>query len=369
VGRAAATLPAFVKYCTAVTSSFALRLPRAGSACWLLAVWLVAWSGPAAAQGSDSAWTRPAMPKPAAVRDALPAVFRKPAPVSLADLRAIQRHVTALVPRVSAAVVAVEIGDGSGSGVVVSPDGLVLTAGHVADRAGRKAVLRFPDGKTTLATTIGVDADADTGVMRILEPGPWPYVSIGEDDGRLGDWTLALGNPGGFDPARSLVVRLGRIIRVMPGLMQTDCAILPGDSGGPLFDMHGRVIGIHTAIARSTEENFHVSITEFFDTWAGMIGPAARTPAQPLAYAGISVVDDAAGCRLIQIEKDGPASKAGLKVGDRLLKVEGRQIIASASFQRWVAESRPGETLHLEIKRGGKLLSVPIQLQPPPRNR
>jgi len=334
---------------------------------------LCAWAGSAGAQFSTSILFHPEAPRPApANRDELPAVFRKAAPTSLEDLRAIEQQVTALVARVSPAVVAVEIGNSSGSGVVISAEGLVLTAGHVADRARRTVILRFPDGRTARGKTLGVDMDADTGLIQIIEPGPWPHVSVGDlDHAQRGDWTLALGNPGGFDRTRSLVTRLGRIIRLMPGVVQTDCTIFPGDSGGPLFDMHGRVIGIHTAIASSTAENYHVAITEFYDTWAELSGAAQLKAAaprveRPAAYSGASVVDDAEGCRLSKVDKNSPAANAGLKAGDLVLKVDGRVISVSAAFRRWVAESAPGEVLRLEVKRGGKVLALPIQLQSQP---
>ncbi|HEV7927828.1 MAG TPA: S1C family serine protease, partial [Verrucomicrobiae bacterium] len=326
----------------------ALRLLRGKPACWLLAVAVSVSVARADAQSVTSTFTLPAVPKPATVNEKdLPAAFSKPVPTSMADLRTIQEHVAALVSNVSPAVVAVELGRSSGSGVVISADGLVLTAGHVVSMEGRKVLFTFPNGKTARGTTIGVDEDADTGLMRITDPGPWPHVEVGElKNARLGDWALALGNPGGFDAKRSLVVRLGRIIRLMPGVVQTDCTIYPGDSGGPLFDMYGRVIGIHTAIASSIDENFHVPITEFFDTWNDLTSapvPVSRPePPRTQAYCGLSVVDEGGRCRLSKIEKNSPASKANLKLGDLVLEVDGRHIEVASSFERWVAESGPG---------------------------
>jgi serine protease Do len=299
----------------------------------------------------------------------LPTAFNKPAPVSMADLRDMQDHVAALVARVSPAVVEVEVGHATGSGVVISEDGLVLTAGHVGEWTGRRVKFTFPNGKTARGQTLGVDEEADAGLMRITDPGPWPHADVGEmKRARLGDWTLALGHPGGFDAKRSLVARLGRIVRLTPGLVQTDCTIFPGDSGGPLFDMYGRVIAIHTAIASSTIENFHVPITEFFENWGELTAlPPPPPPPRPQAYCGLSVVDDAGGCRLDKIEDDSPAAKADLKEGDYVLLVDGRRIEASAAFNRWIAESGPGETLQLEIKRGQNVFPVRIKLQPQPR--
>jgi serine protease Do len=224
----------------------------------------------------------------------------------------------------------------------------------------------FPDGKTAHGKTLGMDEDSDTGLLRITDPGPWPHVSVGDlDQQNPGDWVLALGHPGGFDLKRSLVVRLGRVIRIGQHALQTDCTIAPGDSGGPLFDMSGRVIGIHTAIAASLADNFHVPITQFENSWDKLAKdlPVART-SKP-SYFGATVSDDPKGCRLSQLEKNSPAWKGGLKDGDIILEVEGRTIAASASFDRWLTESAPGETLRLSVRRGAQTLSLKVKLGAP----
>ncbi len=211
----------------------------------------------------------PVLPRPAAARRAdLPSAFAAAVPASVAELRSIERHIKSLAARLSPSVVAVGVGSGNGSGVVISADGLVLSAGHVCGRPGRSVRFTFPDGKTARGKTLGVDDERDTGLMKITDRGPWPHAEPGDlQQARAGDWVLALGHPGGFDPKRSLVVRSGRVIRLTGDGLQTDCTISPGDSGGPLFDMHGRVIGIHNAISTSVAENYHVAITEFYDTW------------------------------------------------------------------------------------------------------
>ncbi len=315
----------------------------------------------------------PAVPKPTPARRIdLPAAFTKSVPVTLADLRSMQEQVEAVARRVSPAVVAVEVGSGSGSGVVISADGLVLTAGHVVGRPDRPVTFTFPNGKTVKGRTLGRNIESDTGLMKITAPGPWPCAELGDlKDTQVGDWVLALGNPGGFDPHRSLVVRLGRIIRFAPDAVQTDCTISPGDSGGPLLDMHGRVIAIHNAISTSLADNFHVPITEFYDTWDSLVKTAVEAEPMPAprAYVGASGTNDDAGCRLIEVDRNSPASKAGLKVGDVVLKVNGRNITIAEAFRRWVAGSEPGETLNLEIKRGEEVLSLAVKLAAPPRRQ
>jgi serine protease Do len=283
-----------------------------------------------------------------------------------------EQHVKALAARVSPAVVAVEVGSGSGSGVIISADGLVLTAGHVCGAPDRDVRFTFPDGKTARGKTVGANLDNDTGLMRITDRGPWPHAEMGDlRQALIGDWVLALGHPGGFDLRRSLVVRLGRIIQLEPEPLQTDCPISPGDSGGPLFDMHGRVIGIHSAISFSVAENFHVAVTEFYEGWKLLVkAPAANNPAdKPQAYVGARGEDDPDGCRLTAVDEDSPAAKAGLKVGDLVVKVDGREVKLNASLLRWVAESEPGETLSLEVKRGDELLSLEVKLEASPQKR
>lgn len=328
---------------------------------------------PNRAEGVAATSSLPAAPKPApAHRKEWASAFSKPAPTSIADLKAIEQHVKILVGRVSPAVVAVEVGYGSGSGVVISADGLVLTAGHVCGRPGRSVRFTFPDGKIAHGKTLGLDLDSDSGLMRITDPGSWPYAPMGDLEGAsIGDWVLALGHPGGFDLKRSLVVRLGRIIRLAEDALQTDCTISPGDSGGPLFDMEGRVIGIHSAISTSLADNFHVAINEYYDVWDQLAGGlrVSDLVVHPRAYVGANGVDGTPGYRITSVEKNSPASKAGLKVGDIVLKVDLRDIPVSASFRRWVAEAEPGEMLKLEIKRGDQLLKLNVTVEDPRGSR
>jgi serine protease Do len=279
-----------------------------------------------------------------------------------------ERHVKALAARVSPAVVEVQVGNGSGSGVVISADGLVLTAGHVCGGPDRNVRFTFPDGKTARGKTVGRDLESDTGLMRITDRGTWPHAAMGDlAQARVGDWVLALGHPGGFDLRRSLVVRLGRIIRFAPGALQTDCTISPGDSGGPLLDMHGRVIGIHSAISTSMADNFHVAVSEFYDNWAVLAKATSGDVlvSAPRAYVGASGVNDAAGCRLTVVDENSPASRAGLKAGDVVLKVNGRAIRVAAAFRRWMDEAKPGETLNIEVKRDEEVLSLKLKLETP----
>ncbi len=307
---------------------------------------------------SQTATNKPAplAPRPSPGRRAsLPRAFFKDAPASVDDLKTIEKRVENLVARISPAVVAVEVGGGSGSGVVISWDGLVLCAAHVCGAPGRNVVFTFPDGKTAHGKTLGTNHEMDAGLMKITDAGAWPHVETGElDRARLGDWVLALGHPGGFDPKRPIVVRLGRIILFASNLLQTDCTLIFGDSGGPLFDMHGRVIAIHSRISASNKENFHVPIDAFYDGWVRLAKGENWGGRRSLFSVGAMGVDDTEGCRLDRLVENGPAFKAGLKVGDVVTRVNGQPI------KDYLDRARPGDELRLEIQRGNRLMSMMV---------
>jgi serine protease Do len=330
---------------------------------------------PAVVQGSDrsqqsssKAVTLPA-PKPLpGKRGTVPTSFRKDTPISLDDLKSIEGHVKGLLSRVSPAVVAVEVGGGSGSGVVISEDGLVLCAAHVCVTTNRNVLFTFADGKTARGKTLGTNHEVDAGLMKITDKGPWPHVEVGElDRARLGDWVLAMGHPGGFDPERSMVVRLGRIIRLTSEMLQTDCTLMGGDSGGPLFDMHGRVVAIHSRISTSTTANFHVSIEAFQDSWERLARSedwGGRRPPPPDPWLGIFGLDYPKdrpnGFRVELVNSDGPARKAGLTEGDIVMKFDGKRIRDFAAFKKYESQTSPGEDVVLEIRRGEMEMSVTV---------
>lgn len=309
----------------------------------------------------------PALPMPAPVdREELPAALLLESPRSLDDLRAMEEHVKELVARVAPAVVAVRINGTVGSGVVISEDGWVLSAAHVSGTPDRDVRFTFPDGKSATGKTLGTNHRIDSGLMKITEPGPWAHVEIGDlSQARSGDWVLALGHPGGFDPERSMVVRLGRIIRVTPGVVQTDAPLIGGDSGGPLFDMHGRVIGIHSRISDSTAANFHVPIRTFFDTWDRLAQGDnwGDLRSGPRVYVGVRGGDHPEGCLIEWVQEDGPAARAGLREGDIVLAVNGEEIADFASFRRQVFLSEPGDELRIEIKRVDERMAISVKVE------
>lgn len=190
---------------------------------------------------------------------------------SLAKLKGLQADVQAIPGRCAYATVCI-VGSAngktaSGSGVVVSEDGIILTAAHVLDGLGDIATVFFPNCRSFPAKLLGSDFDRDAAMLQITKEGSYPHVEL--SDVRTPDanqWCVAMGHPGGFDPERSPVLRLGHVL-VSGDFILTDCTVVGGDSGGPLFDTKGRLIGIHSSIGFGLNENRHVPVAVFRDSW------------------------------------------------------------------------------------------------------
>lgn len=213
-----------------------------------------------------------AQEKKAQSNKGIPQVTIKPIPESIDDLRAMEKQVQAVLEKVMPCTVGVQVGPGQGSGVIVSEDGYVLTAGHVSLAPGGNATIVLPDGKKLRAKALGRNGGIDSGMIKILDPGPFPFADIGKSaDLKAGQWCLAVGHPGGFRPNRAPVVRVGRILYASNSFLRTDATLVGGDSGGPLFDMQGRVIGIHSRIGNSITENVHVPVDTYKQTWDRLV--------------------------------------------------------------------------------------------------
>lgn len=239
-----------------------------------------------------------------------------------------QLRVQAVVRKATPAVVAVLVNPGQGSGVVTTADGYVLTAGHVSGKPGRDVVIVFPDGKRVKGKTLGMNPQMDSGLIKLEGSGPWPHVEMGDVTKlRPGDWVVAIGHPGGYRPGRSPVVRVGRVLRIVQQLVQTDCTLVGGDSGGPLFDLEGRVVGIHTRIDRDISQNFHVPINTYRETWEALTeGTIIR-----LAYLGVRGDESAEQAKILEVDPESPAAKAGLQPNDVILSCDGKKIIVTTA--------------------------------------
>jgi len=310
----------------------------------------------------------------------LPAVFSRAAPQSSEDLRAMQEHFKKVVKKVTPAVVAVQIGQSAGSGVIIDADGTVLTAGHVSGKPGQECVLILPDGKRLKGKTFGYNRDMDSGMIKITDKGPFPYVKVGDARKlKVSEWVLAIGHPGGFKPTRSTVVRVGRVKHVSyspksdigASNIVTDCTLVGGDSGGPLFDMQGRVVGIHSQIRERITDNVHVPVNTYTDTydrlvkgeaWGNLAMSLFGNPSPPANSAYLGVVFEKGTLRIDEVTEDTPADKAGLKAGDVVVGIDSVKLKVYADLTEYLSRKRPGDEVTIVVTRDGAEMKFKVRL-------
>jgi S1-C subfamily serine protease len=309
-------------------------------------------------------------------------------------LDAYSNAVISVTERVGPAVVRVETGSktpgaqqrgGLGSGIVISPDGLVLTNNHVVGTS-RKIRLRDTEGIVTDARVLGVDPDTDLALLRADGARDLRYASLGNSQSlRRGQLVVAIGNPLGFESTvtAGVVSALGRSIRSVSGrtiedVIQTDAALNPGNSGGPLVSSGAEVIGINTAIisgaqgicfavASNTAQFVLSEIIRHGYVRRAYIGVSGQTAPIPRRHAVIAGVENKMGALLAQIEPDGPAARAGLLPGDVVVKLDGADVNGVDDLIRVLDRDRIERTVEMDVLRMGRLRAVdihPIERKP-----
>jgi S1-C subfamily serine protease len=321
----------------------------------------------------------------------------KPAADDQALLDAYSHAVIGITERVGPAVVRVETGPGTpnarergglGSGIVISPDGLVLTNSHVVG-ASKQIRLRDSEGIVSEARVLGVDPDTDLALLRADGARDLHYASLGNSKTlRRGQLVVAIGNPLGFESTvtAGVVSALGRSIRSVSGrtiedVIQTDAALNPGNSGGPLVSSAAEVIGINTAIisgaqgicfavASNTAQFVLSEIIRHGYVRRAYIGVSGQTAPIPRRHAVVAGIDNTMGALLMQIEPDTPASKAGLLPGDVVIKLDGIAVNGVDDLIRALDRDRIDRTVEMEVLRMGRLRAVdihPIERKPAAR--
>src|SRR5947199_4280981 len=312
-------------------------------------------------------------------------------------LDAYSNAVIGVTERVGPAVVRVETGPGTpngrergglGSGIVISPDGLVLTNSHVVG-ASRQIRLRDSEGAVSEARVLGVDPDTDLALLRADGARDLHYASLGDSKTlRRGQLVVAIGNPLGFESTvtAGVVSALGRSIRSVSGrtiedVIQTDAALNPGNSGGPLVSSSAEVIGINTAIiagaqgicfavASNTAQFVLSEIIRHGYVRRAYIGVAGQTVPIPRRHAVLAGIDNTMGALLAHIEPDGPAAQAGLLPGDVVIKLDGVDVNGVDDLIRALDRDRIGRTLEMDVLRMGRLRAVvihPVERKPAAR--
>ncbi|HJZ89698.1 MAG TPA: trypsin-like peptidase domain-containing protein [Gemmataceae bacterium] len=306
------------------------------------------WAGLAAADPAAKS-----IPEP-------PAAVSKAAPESIDDLKAFQEQTRAVLDKVIPATVCLRVGQASGSGVIVSKDGLILTAGHVSGEPGKKIKVVLHDGKTVEGETLGFGPAIDSGMVKITGGGEWPYVEVGAaKDLKPGQWVIATGHPGGYKKGRSPVVRVGRVGLRSDTVVQTDCTLVGGDSGGPLFDMTGKVVGIHSRIGMPIVANIHVPSDTYKETWDDLV-KGEIVGVSP--YFGVTQDDMAKDCKLAAVTPRSPAADAGLKAGDVITKFAGKDVASYDDMVKVLQAQKPLAQVPVEVLRGDEVKELKVKI-------
>jgi S1-C subfamily serine protease len=264
---------------------------------------------------------------------------------------------------------------GAGSGVVIAPDGYILTNSHVVSRADRIEI-RLQDGRELQATPVGDDPHSDLAVVRVQET-KLPSADLGDSSAlRVGQLVIAIGNPLGFQATvtTGVVSALGRTLRAETGrlienVIQTDAALNPGNSGGPLVDFRGRVVGVNTAVIMGSQ-GICFAIPSSTARWvASQLIHDGRVRRAYLGVSGQTVrlqrrevieyaVSTPTAVRVIEVQPNTAASDAGLQPGDLLTKVGDVTVASVEDLQRALGRHAIGEPLVVEFMRGGRRLTL-----------
>lgn len=280
----------------------------------------------------------------------------------LTRIAPLSQELSATAERLKASVVAVQSGDGGGAGIIWSPDGLIVTNDHVL--RGQRLAVMLAGGERLAARILGRDPESDLAALRVERTG-LPVAPVGDSRAlRVGQLVIAVGHPLGVERA----VTTG-IVSALPapgerrGLIRADVAIGPGNSGGPLADAEGRVLGINTMVASpGVGLAVPAHAVEAFLAVAGAplpyLGIVARAVALPEGYRRQLGLPLAAGLIVTGVEPDSPAHAANLLPGDVIVAVGTQAVWDPRQLRDAIALAGPGGRLHLTVLRGGQPLDV-----------
>jgi len=263
-----------------------------------------------------------------------------------------------------------------GSGFIVDPTGYIVTNNHVIADADEITVILEDDAKTNLkAKLVGRDSKTDLALLKVDPPKPLPFVKFGDSDKiRVGDWIVAIGNPFGLGGTVTSGIISARARQLNSGpyddFLQTDAAINKGNSGGPMFNLDGQVIGINSAIYSPTGGSVGIGfaipaslakpvieqLRKYGKTKRGWLGVKIQTVTDEIADSmGLS---KASGALVASVTPNGPAEAAGIQAGDIILKFDGKDVMDMQHLPRIVAETDIGKEVPVEVWRKGKRVSV-----------
>ncbi|MEM8631440.1 MAG: Do family serine endopeptidase [Pseudomonadota bacterium] len=263
-----------------------------------------------------------------------------------------------------------------GSGFVISEDGFIVTNNHVIEGAD-EILIEFFSGAELPASVIGTDPNTDIAVLKVESDEPLPFVAFGDSDVlRVGDWVFAMGNPlgQGFSASVGIVSARNRALSgSYDDYIQTDAAINRGNSGGPLFNMEGEVIGVNTAILSPNGGSIGIGfamssgvvtrvvdqLQQFGETRRGWLGVRIQDVTDELAEA--LGLDEAAGALVTDVP-EGPAEEAGMEAGDVILSFDGENVVDTRELVRQVGNTEVGKAVRVVVSRNGETQTLVVTL-------
>jgi len=268
--------------------------------------------------------------------------------------------------------------EGAGSGFVITPDGYLVTNSHVAD-AGDDITVTLDDGSEHGAQRVGGDVDTDLALLRVGSSAPLQHLELGDSSAlRVGQVVIAIGNPQGLSQTvttgvvsalgRSLRARSGRLI---DGVIQTDASLNPGNSGGPLLDTRARVVGVNTAIVAGAQslcfavpsDTARWVVSELMRhghvrrAWLGIAAQTVPVPRRSVLHHGLEV---ASAVSVDEVLADGPAERAGVRAGDRIVRVDRLPTQDVDTLHRLLGGERIGRSVNVELLRGPQKMALDL---------
>jgi len=288
------------------------------------------------------------------------------------DAESLQQDVIETIEKVRPAVVSIRGRGSIFSGVIVSPDGHILSAAHAVS-PGRRYQVTFSDGRRSIGIGKGSNPRTDCALIQLNDPGDnLPHVPMGDSSSvAVNQPCLGLSYPGGQKAGSESIIRFGRIIRKTNGRsgrwLQTSALMEPGDSGGPLFDLNGYVIGIHSRIGTDTARNYEVPVNIFREFWNEL------NREQPFTYKGLRLGircedSEGGGLDVLRVNAGSVAAKTGIKRDDKILELGGREVNQPADVRKIlaVAHDDKAETIKVKVERGEETLDLEIVVEVPP---
>ena len=260
----------------------------------------------------------------------------------------------------------------SGTGVIVNADGLILTAGHVIQNTEEITVL-FPDGKSAKAKSLGWNLSRDVGMAQLEGEGPWPHVEIGDSDSlETTDIVVAMGHASGWDATRTPPIRIGRIYKQAPGgFLWSDCTLIGGDSGGPLFTLDGKLVGIHSSIGTSLTHNRHAGVSGFKEDWDDLKngkrwgtlgGMTGQRPAPIPKGPALGLMLDRETLQVQGLPDNSPAGDAGIQVDDVLKSIGGTELANYDDIAKVLSDKKTGDEVTVTVDRDGQEKEFNVRL-------